>query len=449
MTDVVVIGAGLSGMTAAHRLQQAGVECVVLEAKERVGGRTWNVPLGDDGLVTDAGAMYVCACQEQIRALAAELGVALFEIDDAGDRVCLLDGETTTAPSLSRAARREVARSLDELEQLCAQLAGDDVWRHPDALALDAITLAHWRDERISDATARFVFDHTVSGWHAVPPGTISLLYALHYFVAAGGLRAMLAAQSEMLRFVDGSQSLALQMAGALGGSVRAGSPVRTVQQTNGGVVVRTDASAVEAARVVVALNPAASRAIHFAPKLGAGRALLADAWKTGPLIKACVVYDKPFWQDAGLSGSGMTDVGAAYGFIDGSPAHGGPGVLAAVAMVQPEGEHGGNHASFYADAEVRRAATLDVLEQCLGPQARTPLNYIETNWAQQPYSHGCQGGVGPAVMTTVGSAWRAPEGAVHWAGTETARSWTGWMAGAVEAGTRAANEVLEAIGRA
>ncbi len=448
--DVAVIGAGLSGLTAAHRLSQRGASVLVLEAKERVGGRAWRKRLQGGGVI-DAGAMYVVDDQKEILGLIDELGPEVYEAYQEGSMVAHLDGRRMVfdggLPSIDAEAMEQFGAALKELGELADSVDPAAPWAHPDAAALDAQSLASWRDAALADPAARRLFDHTICGWHATPPARVSLLYGLFQLATSGGLRRLLGEQRRTLRFADSAQTLAERLAERLGEAVRCGLPVVEIEaEADGCARVRTLGLTVEAQRVIVALNAAGTRDIHFPTPLPAGRQLMREVWDPGPLIKTNVVYERPFWREDGLSGGGFTDFGAAYGFLDGTPPDVSTGVLTAISMAYPEGEEGGNPAAYYADPAARRQATLEALEACFGPQAREPLEYLETNWLQQPYYHGCQGAVPPGALVAIGADWRAPAGRLHWAGTETAHRWMGWMCGAVEAGERVADEVAAAL---
>ncbi|MFE0151200.1 flavin monoamine oxidase family protein [Nonomuraea sp. NPDC059007] len=436
--DAVVVGGGLSGLTAAYRLASGGVDTVVLEAGERVGGRVWNIPLAGDK-ATEAGAMYVCASQREILTLAAELGVELFPSFKDGIGVAHLGGRrfeyANGLPDLPQDAVREYAGALKAMERI----------DHDDP-RLDAIDLAAWRDERIHDPLARQLFDCSVSAWFAAPPDEISFAYALHATATCGGIRPMLRDQDSVLRFAAGSQALPDALAAYLGERVCLGEPVREVERDGSGVVVGTPGLRVRARRVIMAIGPAATGPVSFRPGLPPARTALAEGWVRGPLIKTNVVYDEPFWRKHGLSGSGFTDLGAAPGFLDASPPDGSPGVLALTAFTFSERHFRGNPPAFSTDHQVRRAATLEALAACLGPEAARPVAYLETDWRRQPYVFGCQGGLRPGALTAAGPAPHAPAGGLHWAGTESADRWTGWMNGAVQAGERCAREVLDRL---
>ncbi|MFI6290960.1 flavin monoamine oxidase family protein [Nonomuraea sp. NPDC050790] len=436
--EAVVVGGGLSGLTAAYRLASGGVDTVVLEAGERVGGRVWNIPL-PGGKPTEAGAMYVCASQREIRTLAAEVGVELFPSFKDGIGVAHLGGRrleyTDGLPGLPHDAVREYAAAHRAMERT-----------EPGDPRLDALDLAAWRDEQIHDPLARQLFDCSVSAWFAAPPAEISFAYALHATATCGGIRPMLRDQDSVLRFAAGSQALPDALAAYLGERVCLGEPVREVERDGSGIVVSTPGLLVRARRVIMAIGPAATGPVAFRPGLPRARAALASGWVRGPLIKTNVVYDEPFWRNQGLSGSGFTDLGAVPGFLDASPPDGSPGVLALTAFTFSERHFRGNPPAFTDDHRVRRAATLEALAACLGPQAARPVAYLETDWRRQPYVFGCQGGLRPGALTAAGPAPHAPSDGLHWAGTESADRWTGWMNGAVQAGERCAREVLDRL---
>ncbi|ADB50491.1 flavin monoamine oxidase family protein [Conexibacter woesei] len=446
--DVVVVGAGVSGLAAAERLLAHGVESLlVVEAADRVGGRTWNRTLRN-GAVVEGGAMYVCESQRDICGLIERLSLDLFPMHKSGDSVAILGGErhvfAGAGPRVDPVAHAQLKTAVRAFDELVASLPPDASWSHPDAARLDRISLAAWRDERIVDPTARAQFDGMISGWTATPPARVSLLYALHAMATCGGVAAMLADQRETFRFAGGSQRLAETIAERLGDRVLLGSPVTAIDQSRGdGVTVHAGGVAIDAAHVIVALNGIGCRSVDFTPALPAARELLGHSWEPGPLVKANVIYDEPFWRADGLSGSASIDDGPFQGCLDSSPPDGSFGALTVVSFVFDEHERYGNPPAFHADPAVRRAASLDLLARFFGPRALEPIEYQETDWSREPFVFGCEGAVVPGRFTEIGDALLAPFERVHWAGTETATRWTGWMNGAVQAGERAAGEVL------
>jgi monoamine oxidase len=160
-----------------------------------------------------------------------------------------------------------------------------------------------------------------------------------------------------------------------------------------------------------------------------------------GACIKCMAFYEEPFWRAAGLSGSAVSDPGPLSIIFDNSPPDGSPGIVVGFLEGHWARELG------RAGPEERRAAVLENLARLFGPQAAGPERYMERNWTDEEWSRGCYVGyTGPGVLTAYGPALRAPIGPVHWAGTETATVWNGYMDGAIQSGERAALEVLAAL---
>jgi monoamine oxidase len=435
--DVVVVGAGLAGLTATRQLVKAGVRSVlVLEARERVGGRTLNQPIGA-GQVVEAGGQWVGPTQKQILALAGELGVKTFKTYTRGKEVAYLDGRRTVAEGGPNANENaEYTRAVKRLEELARTVPLAAPWRAPEARTLDTQTVADWAAQHIRTREARFRFDLSVASI-LDEPGKISLLYFLFYVRSAGGLTMLDATEggAQDSRFVGGSQILSLKMAEQLGKKVILGCPVRRITDPEQGPVrVEAKGLVVEAKRVIVAMMPADTRRIRFDPPLPEKRQRLIRDWRGSPAFKVNVVYDEPFWRAAGLNGQAIWDVPPVDLSFDNSPPQGRPGVL--VAFVSPD-------KVLAKDAAKRRQAVLKALAQCFGEKALQPSAYFEMDWGKDAWTTGCTSAVGPGLLTACGDALREPVGRLHWAGTETAEVWTGYMDGAVRSGERVAKEVL------
>src|SRR5579875_1697564 len=427
--DVVVVGAGLAGLTSALDLQQAGRSVIVLEARDRVGGRILNHDLGD-GQVVEVGGQWAGPTQRHILELAAGLGVQTHPTYTGGRVILEVGGRRVTY--------RQVPR-IDPLGPLgpLAPLA------LPDAASLDSRTLADWARRNVRTQLGRLAVELFCQGVLACEPGEVSLLHVAFYLRAAGGFRQLTevtgAAQQD--RFVGGSQLIAIRLAERLGQeTVRLGAPVRRISQSGSRVTVESDGLAVTARRCVVAVPPVLAGRIAYDPPLPGDRDQLTQATPMGSVIKCLAVYDEPFWRADGLTGQANGDTGAVRVTFDNRPPGGSPGILLGFV----EGAQARRLAR--ADPAQRRAEVLACLARYYGPRAASPRDYIEQDWTAEEWTRGCYAArFVPGAWTQFGHALRAPVGRLHWAGTETATRWAGYMDGAVQSGKRAAAEVLSA----
>jgi monoamine oxidase len=444
--DVVVVGAGFAGLAAARAIARARRSVLVLEARDRVGGRVVNKSLGDDEIV-EAGGQYIGPTQDRMAALAREYGVATYPTFDEGSPVTILGGQRVVG-GFDPAIGREYFEHVDRLQALSADVPVAAPWSAARAREWDSQTIQTWLEDNGASPPVQEAFAAVADLWGA-EPRDVSLLFFLFYIAAAGNkqsagtLERLLNIRdgAQELRFVGGSQLVALGIAEALGRRVVLSAPVREIDWSGRGVRVEADGLTVEAGRAIVAVPPPLAAEIRYEPQLPTPRAQLLQRFPMGSLIKVEAVYERPFWREAGLSGNSLLGPGPVRSTFDNTPPSGRPGVFF--------GFIGGAAARPWSlrPAAERRAAVLGDFARVIGDRALEPIDYFEVDWPSERWSRG--GPVaytGPGVLLDYGTTIRQPVGPIHWAGTETATFWNGYMEGAVRSGERAAREVLSVL---
>ena len=444
--DVVVVGAGLAGLSAARALAVGGRDVAVLEARDRVGGRTLNEPIGDDKVV-ELGAQWVGPTQDHVVGLIEELGLETFptygkgeNLFERGDAVRRYRG---TIPKLSPVALAETSVVLARLNRLARTVPRDAPWQASRAADWDTQTFETWLRRNVRTATARDLMRVAIEGVWAAEPRDVSMLHVLFYIASAGSLELLLDTEggAQQDRVVGGTQLISMRMAEELGDAVALESPVRSIAYDADGVAVRSDGATVRARRAIVAIPPTLAGRIAYEPAMPAVRDGLCQRMAQGSVVKCMAIYDTPFWRERGLSGQLTSTRGPVSVGFDNSPPDGSPGVLLAFL----EGRAAREGAAL--DDRARREAVLVSLARAFGPEARRPRDYVDKAWPNDPWARGCYGGfMPPGGWLDHGPALRAPIGPIHWAGAETATVWNGYMDGAVSSGRRAAREVMDAL---
>jgi monoamine oxidase len=464
--DVAIVGAGLAGLVAARQVAAAGAQPLVVEARERVGGRILNEQIGD-GKVVEVGGQWIGPTQDRVAALAEELGVETFPTYDSGRHLIELGGRRAAYTGPITDARLGLVRELSKaisppalaefelararLDRMARRVPLERPWAAPKARAWDGQTFATWVRRNVRSAAARTLFELATEAVWAAEPADVSLLHVLFYTRSGSGFNSLVGTGggAQQDRFHGGSQRIPLLLAEQLGAErLRLGAPVRRIAHGEGGAIVEADGPdgepgglRVRARRAVVALPPTLAGRIEYDPPLPALRDQLTQRMPQGTVIKTMALYEEPFWRRDGLSGQAATDANPARVVFDNSPPDGSPGVLLGFLEGRLAREWGARPAA------QRREAILAGHARLFGARAARPERFIERVWAEERWTRGCYG----CLMTTggwteYGSALRAPIGPLHWAGAETATVWSGYMDGAVQSGERAAAEALAAL---
>jgi monoamine oxidase len=458
--DVIVVGAGLAGLTAARKIRAAGRSVVVMEAQNRVGGRTLNEDIGG-GEVADLGGTFIGPTQDHVAALVKELGIGTFPTYNTGNNVFVRsDGRRETfasnTPVFGTApADPEIAADIvavvAQLDSMASEIDVKQPWAHPNAALWDSQTL----DSFIrANSTGNKEFLDLVSA--ACEPifgaeaREISLLYTLFYIASSGNEQNPGTFErnfntqggGQETRIEGGAQLISIKMAEQLGKRVLLKAPVRRIDQGRFGVRVWTDNYYVSGKRVIVAMPPALAGRIVYHGGMTDLRDQLMQRIPQGTLRKFEAIYEKPFWRDKNLSGQCISNIGPIKVTFDASPKDGTPGVVL--------GFIGGTEARKWTprSPEERKKACLDQLQVFFDDtQAQNVTAVYEKDWPADRWAIGCPVGVmAPGTLLDFGPALKEPVGKIHWAGTETSDYWCGYMDGAVRSGERAAAEVLAAL---
>ncbi len=444
--DVVVVGAGLSGLFAAHLIREQGRDVVVVEARDRVGGRTLSVE--HRGAIFEHGAQWIGAGQLRMQKLAKELGLTTFAQRHEGTKVVELDGARSTyegrIPSLSWLTLLETELGLRKLDAMARSVPLEDPSMARRAAEWDATTVEAARARLIRSRQGRQMFDLAVRTVMGAEPAELSLLHFLFYINSAGSFRKLIDVPegAQALRVHEGTQAFSTRLAERLGHErLRLETPVHRIVQTDDEVVVHTDDGSIRARLVVVALPPHLAGRLQFEPALPALRDQLLMRWAMGATTKVLAFYPEASWRRRGMSGEAIASGGPISCLFDNSSADG--EVAAIVGFVV------GTEArkwSALAPAE-RRELALAEIERLLGVPAASAVHFAEQDWASEPFTGGCPVASFPTGgITAFAKVWRTPVGRIHWAGTETARYWNGYLEGALDSAERAAAEVLSRL---
>lgn len=446
MLDCAIIGAGLAGLAAAQHLADRGLDVVVLEARDRVGGRIENKTLSD-GAYVELGGQWIGPGFDSLLDIIEALGLETIGLPAKGNLVVRLRGQALEVPSkeegpaLTPFEVSDLGQGLLRLRRLAERLRDDAAWRQSNDAWLGQ-DLRRWINTNLRTQGAQRRFSEVYQAAFGPMPKDATLLEGLHQVNAGPDLETMLASNGGLhQKRVDGGMAAVTEaLAANLGGSVRLNTEVVKVEHDERSArLFLADGDIVEARQVISTLPPRLAVALPHEPALPEWRAEAADKVAAGNVIKAFLLYDTPFWRELGYSGQSSADEGAVRVTFDTTSADSTRGHL----MGFFEGAD--------ADSLSRRSVTLrerafvDSVVRTFGEVARNPVAYIERDWAAEKFTGGCHGAhFSPGVWTTNGPVLAEPDGVLHWAGAEYATRFNGYMEGAVRSG----REVAAAVAR-
>lgn len=450
--DVVVVGAGLSGLICARSLQRSGLAVGLLEARDRIGGRLQSLTTAS-GTVVDLGGQWGGPTHHRLASLLEDLQLQRFPTYYDGEGIFHWQGEAHRAgleleyassvvffrPDALPLPTDQIVQTLQlqrEFLHLVAQVPAAAPWTAPGAMQLDRTTVASWLSRRRACPLARYPFSwlSRVGGSGGFEPWESSMLHLAWTQAVAPQHEA-----PETWLVEGGMGQVTQRLAAELEPSLQLGAAVSAIEDTGTGVRVHHNTDTLDAKTVVVAIPPPLRLAIHFSPPLPAAWRGMLQRSPMGSMVKVMVLYPEAFWREDGLNGLGIGTLPTLELVVDSSPPGGRPGILAGFIAAERAVHWQGQ------PAERQEAMVLADLAAYFGPRAASPSQLILKNWNMEPWSSGAfTSFLIPGTWQTYGPIWQQAHGRVIWAGTEAALRWPGYFEGAIEAGLAAAGQARE-----
>ncbi len=446
--DVVVIGAGAAGTTAANELKKAGLSVAVLEARDRVGGRVWTDSI--EGAMLEIGGQWVSPDQDALIETVAELGLETFSRYRDGDSVYVgPDGTVTRFTGdvfpVGPETERVITEITERLDAMVAEIDPDRPWEHEKAAEWDRISWDAWlRAQTDDDEAVRNLAFATGSAMLTKPTHTFSLLQSLLMAASAGSYSHLVDADFILdKRVVGGLQQVPLLLAEPLGDDVFLNQPVRTLEWSDSGVTAVADGMTVHARYAILAHAPVLYERISFVPPLPRRQHQLHQHLSMGFVIKVHAVYDRPFWREQGLSGTAFSPYELSHEAYDNTNHGDERGTLVGFVSDQNADD------VFRLSAEERKERILESLSHYYGPEAKNPIVYYESDWGSEEWTRGAYAAsFDMGGLHRYGSDLRTPVGPIHFACSDMAGAGYQHVDGAIRMGRHAAAAIVESAQR-
>jgi monoamine oxidase len=442
--DVIIVGAGFSGLAAALALHKQNKKFIVLEARDRVGGRT-HTKRFEDGKYVDVGGQWIGPTQDRMYELAKEHNVSWYETYNEGKNILDLNEKIRTytglIPKMDVASLINIDVLLKKLERMAKSISLQSPWSHSKAKAWDSVSLEDWVRKNAYTKNCYKVVRAGLETVYACELNEVSLLHALFYIKSGTNLNCLLSIQdgAQQHRINGGMQTLAEKIAAPLLSHIKFNAPVKRITQNENSAMVEGHQFHYEAKKVILTIPPVLISSIEFTPSLPLYKTQLLQKLSMGIVGKVIGVYEKPFWRNSGYSGQVVSDELSPFQTLfDSSPADNSYGTLLAFCIADRARNF------FSLSEEERKGITLRTFTNYFGTEAANPIHYLDHCWADEAWSKGCYAALYPTgAWTNFHDELKQPTGALHWAGTETSDVWYGYIEGAVRAGERAVKEIL------
>lgn len=442
-TDTLIIGAGYAGIAAAKKLYAANKPFLILEARDRPGGRTLTQTL-DCGATIDLGAQWIGPDQKLVWDWVRATNTPTYKTYDSGKNMLSLNERISqyrgTIPKLDPLSLIGLGLAVSKMNKLSAQISLEAPWNHPNAKKWDSMTMANWMDKQMLTPKAKSIFSIGIETIFAAEPDEISFLGALFYAQSGKDLDSLLAvtggAQETLL--VNGTQQLLKDVAHPFNDKILLNHAVTHIEASEQLVTVHANNGKFTAKHCIVTVPPPLINSISFKPLLPQMKAQLYQRIPMGAAMKCFCIYETPFWRTKGFSGQIVADSHPVRVTFDCSKDDTSHGIL--LCFVE------GQAARDFIDlppAE-RRQQIIVGLAKFLGNEALSPIEYIDKCWTEEEYSRGCYAGLMlPGVLSKFKDTIRQPFQRIRFAGTETATRWNGYLDGAIQSGYREAEAIL------